>query len=39
MKECKCSSNVPCDVVSGKCLCPPGFEGAKCEKRKRIIIN
>lgn len=31
-QRCSCSKGVPCDAISGLCLCPPGRTGATCDQ-------
>lgn len=33
-RTCKCQNGAKCDPETGKCNCPAGFTGDKCEKRK-----
>ena len=30
-QQCDCELGVPCDPITGHCLCPPGRMGASCE--------
>ena len=30
-RQCDCEDGVPCDPVTGHCLCPPGLTGATCD--------
>uniref|UniRef100_A0A671MJM2 Zgc:158328 n=1 Tax=Sinocyclocheilus anshuiensis TaxID=1608454 RepID=A0A671MJM2_9TELE len=32
-QSCDCKPGHLCDHVTGQCLCPPGYQGDKCEKR------
>ena len=34
-KECQCENGGSCDGTTGKCHCPPGFTGERCNKGKR----
>lgn len=31
LQQCNCHADVPCDPISGLCLCPPGRTGATCD--------
>lgn len=31
---CSCGAGVPCDPVTGDCVCPPGRAGPACEQGK-----
>lgn len=30
-QQCDCEDGVPCDPITGHCLCPPGLMGATCD--------
>lgn len=33
-QSCDCKHGHLCDPVTGQCVCPPGYLGEHCEKRK-----
>lgn len=38
MEVCLCEDDKPCDHVSGKCDCPPGFTGSSCQESKYDLV-
>ena len=32
-QECNCEQGATCDIVTGKCFCPPGFVGPTCSNK------
>uniref|UniRef100_A0A8B9MBH2 EGF-like domain-containing protein n=1 Tax=Accipiter nisus TaxID=211598 RepID=A0A8B9MBH2_9AVES len=37
--RCACPLGVPCDHITGRCGCPPGFTGSGCEKLLGFLFN
>lgn len=33
---CRCGQGVPCDPVTGTCICPPGRIGVRCERGEHL---
>lgn len=36
-QSCDCAGEAQCDPLTGRCLCPPGRTGQRCEKGRRPL--
>lgn len=35
---CDCRVNAPCDPGTGRCLCPPGYQGLRCDRGAEELL-